>query len=288
VGKEEYIAKIRKAPMMRALRVDKLTLAALGSVTRSYVTDTTLRENVPLFLMLGQSDEELRQRADELAKKLHACNVSACVVKSVARCGGGTLPSLEIPSYAVQLVSGKSSQKECSEFAERIFNNLHQTERPIIGILRQGEISFDVFTLEDKDLSSVADEIFRVLGEKVMKHLIMGTAGHVDHGKTALIKTLTQIDCDTHEEEKRRGITIHLGFAHMNLKNGESLGIVDVPGHKDFIHTMVGGASGNRFCSHGHRGRFWHHAADQRAPQHHENSGHKARADCAHQSRSCG
>jgi len=166
VGKEEYIAKIRKAPMMRALRVDKLTLAALGSVTRSYVTDTTLRENVPLFLMLGQSDEELRQRADELAKKLHACNVSACVVKSVARCGGGTLPSLEIPSYAVQLVSGKSSQKECSEFAERIFNNLHQTERPIIGILRQGEISFDVFTLEDKDLSSVADEIFRVLGEK--------------------------------------------------------------------------------------------------------------------------
>jgi selenocysteine-specific elongation factor len=80
-----------------------------------------------------------------------------------------------------------------------------------------------------------------------MKHLIMGTAGHVDHGKTALIKALTQIDCDTHEEEKRRGITIHLGFAHMNLKNGESLGIVDVPGHKDFIHTMVGGASGIDF-----------------------------------------
>ncbi|MBP1749124.1 MAG: selB [Deltaproteobacteria bacterium] len=75
----------------------------------------------------------------------------------------------------------------------------------------------------------------------------MGTAGHVDHGKTALIKALTQIDCDTHEEEKRRGITIHLGFAHMNLKNGESLGIVDVPGHKDFIHTMVGGASGIDF-----------------------------------------
>jgi selenocysteine-specific elongation factor len=80
-----------------------------------------------------------------------------------------------------------------------------------------------------------------------MKHLIMGTAGHVDHGKTSLIKALTQIDCDTHPEEKKRGITIHLGFAHLELGDGQSIGIVDVPGHKDFIHTMVGGASGIDF-----------------------------------------
>lgn len=80
-----------------------------------------------------------------------------------------------------------------------------------------------------------------------MKHLIMGTAGHVDHGKTALIKGLTNIDCDTHKEEKRRGITINLGFAHLDLPTGDSVGIVDVPGHKDFVHTMVGGASGIDF-----------------------------------------
>ena len=80
-----------------------------------------------------------------------------------------------------------------------------------------------------------------------MKHLIMGTAGHVDHGKTALIKALTNIDCDTHKEEKRRGITINLGFAHLDLPTGDSVGIVDVPGHKDFVHTMVGGASGIDF-----------------------------------------
>jgi selenocysteine-specific elongation factor len=80
-----------------------------------------------------------------------------------------------------------------------------------------------------------------------MKHLIMGTAGHVDHGKTALIKALTNIDCDTHKEEKRRGITINLGFAHLDLPSGDSVGIVDVPGHKDFVHTMVGGASGIDF-----------------------------------------
>lgn len=80
-----------------------------------------------------------------------------------------------------------------------------------------------------------------------MKHLIMGTAGHIDHGKTALIKALTGIDCDTHKEEKKRGITINLGFAHLDLAAGDSIGIIDVPGHKDFVHTMVGGASGIDF-----------------------------------------
>lgn len=80
-----------------------------------------------------------------------------------------------------------------------------------------------------------------------MKHLIAGTAGHVDHGKTLLIKALTNIDCDTHKEEKQRGITINLGFSHLELPNGESVGIVDVPGHKDFISTMVGGACGIDF-----------------------------------------
>jgi selenocysteine-specific elongation factor len=77
-----------------------------------------------------------------------------------------------------------------------------------------------------------------------MKHLIIGTAGHVDHGKTTLIKALTDIDCDTHKQEKDRGITINLGFAHLDLPGGESVGIIDVPGHKDFIRTMVAGAFG--------------------------------------------
>jgi selenocysteine-specific elongation factor len=77
-----------------------------------------------------------------------------------------------------------------------------------------------------------------------MKHLILGTAGHVDHGKTALVKALTGIDCDTHKEEKDRGITINLGFSYLDLPGGDSIGIVDVPGHKDFIKTMVAGAHG--------------------------------------------
>ena len=80
-----------------------------------------------------------------------------------------------------------------------------------------------------------------------IKHLIMGTAGHVDHGKTTLIKALTGYDCDTHRQEKERGITINLGFSHIDLPNGNSVGIVDVPGHADFIKTMVAGACGIDF-----------------------------------------
>jgi selenocysteine-specific elongation factor len=81
-----------------------------------------------------------------------------------------------------------------------------------------------------------------------MKSIIVGTAGHIDHGKTALVKALTGIDSDRLEEEKRRGITIDLGFAHMDLPapNGETLrlGFVDVPGHERFVRNMLAGVGG--------------------------------------------
>ncbi len=77
-----------------------------------------------------------------------------------------------------------------------------------------------------------------------MKQIILGTAGHIDHGKTSLIKALTGIDTDRLKEEKRRGITIELGFAHLELPSGQVLGIVDVPGHEKFVKNMVAGATG--------------------------------------------
>lgn len=76
-----------------------------------------------------------------------------------------------------------------------------------------------------------------------MKNLILGTAGHVDHGKTSLIKTLTGVDLDTHKQEKERGITINLGFTKLQLPSGSEISIIDVPGHQDFINKMVSGSS---------------------------------------------
>src|ERR1700761_1795503 len=79
--------------------------------------------------------------------------------------------------------------------------------------------------------------------------MIIGTAGHIDHGKTALVRALTGTDTDRLPEEKRRGMTIDLGFAHRRLQTPESFGgvvleFVDVPGHERFIHNMRAGATG--------------------------------------------
>ncbi|MDJ0984751.1 MAG: selenocysteine-specific translation elongation factor [Desulfobacterales bacterium] len=77
-----------------------------------------------------------------------------------------------------------------------------------------------------------------------MKQIILGTAGHIDHGKTSLIKAISGTDTDRLKEEKERGITIELGFAALDLPGGQHLGIVDVPGHEKFVKNMVAGATG--------------------------------------------
>ena len=77
-----------------------------------------------------------------------------------------------------------------------------------------------------------------------MKHVIIGTAGHVDHGKTCLIKALTGIDTDRLKEEKKRGITIELGFAYLDFPDGQRVGMIDVPGHEKFVRNMLAGAGG--------------------------------------------
>ncbi len=77
-----------------------------------------------------------------------------------------------------------------------------------------------------------------------MKNCIIGTAGHVDHGKTMLIKALTGMDTDRLKEEKKRGITIELGFAYLNLPDGGKAGIIDVPGHEKFVKNMLAGVGG--------------------------------------------
>ena len=70
---------------------------------------------------------------------------------------------------------------------------------------------------------------------------VVGTAGHVDHGKSALVRALTGTEPDRWEEERRRGMTLDLGFAHLRFDDGAEAGIVDVPGHERFVHNMLDG-----------------------------------------------
>ena len=79
---------------------------------------------------------------------------------------------------------------------------------------------------------------------EIKKYSIIGTAGHIDHGKTCLVKALTGTDTDRLAEEKKRGITIENGFAFLKLPDGTEAGIIDVPGHEKFIKNMLAGAGG--------------------------------------------
>src|SRR5262245_63659493 len=74
--------------------------------------------------------------------------------------------------------------------------------------------------------------------------IVIGTAGHIDHGKSSLVRALTGIDPDRLKEEKERGLTIDLGFAPLSLPDGRRVGIIDVPGHERFVRNMVAGATG--------------------------------------------
>jgi len=76
------------------------------------------------------------------------------------------------------------------------------------------------------------------------RHIVIGMAGHIDHGKTAIVRALTGVDTDRLKEEKARGITIELGFAHLELPGGIEFGVVDVPGHEKFVRAMVAGVAG--------------------------------------------
>lgn len=85
------------------------------------------------------------------------------------------------------------------------------------------------------------------MAEPTHTRIVLGTAGHIDHGKTSLVKALTGVDTDRLKEEKERGITIELGFASLKLPDGRKISVVDVPGHERFVRNMVAGASGIDF-----------------------------------------
>jgi L-seryl-tRNA(Ser) seleniumtransferase len=163
VGKKEYIQKLAKAPMMRALRVGKLTLAALLSACKSYLDDKALVERNPIFKMLEQKPVDLKARALAFQEQLKACGVLSKIVDSSGQCGGGTLPDLKVDSFAVVLDLDLKSKKDRSVFAERVFQELLELPKPILGILRQGALVFDVLTIFDQDISDISMQISKII-----------------------------------------------------------------------------------------------------------------------------
>ncbi|MCK4357549.1 MAG: L-seryl-tRNA(Sec) selenium transferase, partial [Candidatus Cloacimonetes bacterium] len=162
-GKKELINKIAKTPLMRTLRVGKMTISALSTVLRYYLKEEDLLSKIPIFKMLSRTKTDLYDLAQKLLKELQKFNIKAKVVESTAHSGGGTLPRLKIDSYSIMLASPKNEKK----FAERIFENLLKLERPILGILREGNLHFDVLTIFEEDIAYIAHEIHEITRKRI-------------------------------------------------------------------------------------------------------------------------
>ncbi len=153
VGASRWISAMRRHPLCRALRADKLCLAALEATLHSY-RDGTAREELPTLRMLGAPAEEMRERAGRLAVEIAgtAPNLSVDVAPSVARSGGGTLPLYEVASYAVRLGSEKIG-------ADAMAEGLRAAATPVVGRVAEGRIWLDVRTLLEGDEEAILDAI---------------------------------------------------------------------------------------------------------------------------------
>jgi L-seryl-tRNA(Ser) seleniumtransferase len=158
VGGSYWISAMRRHPLARALRADKLCLAALEATLTAYL-EGTAHKDLPTLRMLHAPAEEMKEKADRLAEKIAnaAPDLAVDVASSVARSGGGTLPLYEVPSYAVRLESGSGS-------AEAVAEKLRSVDPPVVGRVGEGKLWLDVRTLLDGDEEAVLEAVGSLLG----------------------------------------------------------------------------------------------------------------------------
>jgi L-seryl-tRNA(Ser) seleniumtransferase len=164
-GRNDLIALLAKAPLMRALRVGKLTLAALVSACRHYLDDKQLVAENPTFFMLSRGRDDLRHIAETLRDALMDKNIKSDVVENQGQCGGGTLPDVNLQGFAVRLQFPGTIKSRQAIMAESVFKRLLAQDPPILGILREGSLLFDLRTVDDQDVPFLAEAISREINE---------------------------------------------------------------------------------------------------------------------------
>ena len=240
VGRADLIRKIKKNPLKRALRVGKLTLAALEPVLALYRAPEFLADRLTTLRLLTRPQREIQALAERLRGALAHAAGSAFEVEAVpmySQIGSGALPVDQLPSYGLAARhrgpagrggtwTGWKPRARPAGAGDRPHRRRCAVAGPALpGSARRGRLR-------------------RAAGGA--HPVIVGTAGHIDHGKTTLVRALTGVDTDRLKEEKARGISIELGYAYTPLDNGDVLGFIDVPGH-EAGHTMAAGASGIDF-----------------------------------------
>lgn len=159
VGKKVLVDQIAKAPMMRALRVGKMTIAALTVSLRNYLRDEDLLANMPFFGMLNRSQEMLQQMGNNLLASLRANGLDGCMEASLTQVGGGSLPHLKIPSQAVEIVLPQSVSPKA------VFMALLRRENPVLTILREGRLMVDVLSLFEHQIDEIATAVAEVCAQ---------------------------------------------------------------------------------------------------------------------------
>jgi len=156
VGKKKYVSAMKRNPLARALRVDKLTVAALEATLREYL-EGIAEESIPTLKMLTLSKQELSARAEELQYRINVfTGIEAEIAEGTSQAGGGALPALELPTYLVLLrVPGMTP--------ERLVSELREGEPPVIAMIRGDHVVFDVRTIREDELPITASCVARVI-----------------------------------------------------------------------------------------------------------------------------
>jgi L-seryl-tRNA(Ser) seleniumtransferase len=161
-GKKEYIDKLRKNPLNRALRVCKLSLALLETNCSYFLNRDELVKKNMVYKLLNTSIKDLNNKAEKLAKHLKKQKIECSVIKNKTQVGGGSIPEQFIESRAVVIDKNNLSNKKRSEYAEQMFAGLLQCDTPVVSVIAQSNILFDVLTIFDNELITAADNIVYV------------------------------------------------------------------------------------------------------------------------------
>jgi L-seryl-tRNA(Ser) seleniumtransferase len=156
-GKQPLIDRLEKSPMMRALRVDKSTYALLSAVCRRYVRNDF--SSIPIITMLQSPPSLLKEKAEAISRDLRSAGVSCEIIKSTGQPGGGSLPGQFIESFAVKISLD-------NQYAERCYYDLMKQEVPVVGILRKGELLFDVLTISNDEIGMLVNALKRYFQEQ--------------------------------------------------------------------------------------------------------------------------